>query len=95
SVEAVKWYRKAAEQGNASAQFNLGLKYAKGEGVPKDEIEGLAWFILAAVSGEKKAVGNRNSMEHRLGREVTLLAQQRSKEILKIIEGNKVKKQDE
>ena len=30
--EAVKWYRKAAEQGNASAQFNLADMYANGKG---------------------------------------------------------------
>ena len=33
-AEAVKWYRLAAAQGNAMAQANLGLRYAKGEGVP-------------------------------------------------------------
>src|ERR1035438_8547727 len=32
-VEAVKWYRKAAEQGNADAQNNLGACYYAGEGV--------------------------------------------------------------
>ncbi len=39
-AEAVKWYRKAAEQNKAKAQFNLGLCYAKGEGVAKDYVEG-------------------------------------------------------
>ena len=34
--EAVKWYKLAAEQRNASAQYNLGLMYAEGEGVPQD-----------------------------------------------------------
>jgi uncharacterized protein len=29
-AEAVKWYRLAAEQGNAQAQYNLGLMYANG-----------------------------------------------------------------
>ena len=32
-AEAVRWYRLAAEQGHASAQFNLGVMYARGEGV--------------------------------------------------------------
>ncbi|MDL1959246.1 MAG: hypothetical protein LWX01_06035 [Deltaproteobacteria bacterium] len=32
-AEAVKWFRKAAEQGYADAQFFLGLMYAQGEGV--------------------------------------------------------------
>jgi TPR repeat protein len=31
--EAVSWYRKAAEQGYAEAQFNLGIMYATGEGI--------------------------------------------------------------
>ena len=31
-VEAVKWYRKAAEQNYAEAQFNLGLCYENGQG---------------------------------------------------------------
>ena len=31
-TKAIKWYRSAAEQGNGSAQFNLGLMYSKGEG---------------------------------------------------------------
>jgi TPR repeat protein len=31
TTEAVKWYRKAAEQGDDTAQFNLGNQYARGE----------------------------------------------------------------
>ena len=34
--EAVKWYRRAAEQGDASAQLNLGFMYSNGEGVAQD-----------------------------------------------------------
>ncbi|HMY01514.1 MAG TPA: hypothetical protein PKC44_17210, partial [Agitococcus sp.] len=33
---ALKEFKKAAQQGDAYAQFNLGLMYAKGEGVPQD-----------------------------------------------------------
>ena len=29
--EAVKWYRLAAEQGDANAQYNLGVMYDNGE----------------------------------------------------------------
>ena len=36
-----------AEQGNATAQFNLGLMYANGEGVPKDDAEAVRWYRLA------------------------------------------------
>lgn len=34
--EAVKWYRLAAEQGNADAQLSLGFMYDEGLGVPWD-----------------------------------------------------------
>ena len=35
--EAVVWYRKAEDQGNAVAQTNLGLMYQLGRGVPQDD----------------------------------------------------------
>ena len=34
----MKWYRLAADQGYAAAQFNLGVMYAKGQGVPQDYV---------------------------------------------------------
>ena len=37
--EAVKWFRLAAEQGDADAQYNLGYMYALGEGVAKNDQE--------------------------------------------------------
>jgi hypothetical protein len=39
-AEAVKWFRKAAEQGFAQAQYNLGVCYANGEGIAQDKAEG-------------------------------------------------------
>ena len=50
-AEAVKWYRKAAEQGNAYGQNNLGKMYANGLGVAKDEAEAVKWFRKAAEQG--------------------------------------------
>ena len=47
-VEAVKWYRKAAEQNLARAQKNLGICYDKGEGVTKDQVEAVKWYRKAA-----------------------------------------------
>ena len=44
----MKWYRKAAEQDYAPAQFNLGLAYAHGNGVTKDEAKAVSWFRKAA-----------------------------------------------
>ena len=48
-TEAVKWFRSAAEQGDAEAQNNLGVMYASGKGVPQDYVQALMWFSLAAL----------------------------------------------
>jgi hypothetical protein len=43
---AASWYRKAAEQGNADAQFNLGSMYYKSLGVPQDHVIAYMWLKL-------------------------------------------------
>jgi TPR repeat protein len=55
SREAVRWYRLAATQGDAGAQFNLGLMYHKGQGVIQDYKEAVRWYRLAATQGNTKA----------------------------------------
>ncbi len=50
-AESIAMLQKAAGLGDAKAQFNLGLKYYKGEGVPKDSAIALEWFQKAAVLG--------------------------------------------
>ena len=50
-TEAVKWYRKAAEQGLADAQFSLGDCYPEGEGVTQNMTEAVKWFRKAAEQG--------------------------------------------
>jgi S1-C subfamily serine protease len=89
SAEAVKWFRKAAELGYADAQYNLAVMYADGDGVPKDTIETLAWLNISAAAGNAQAMQGRREFEDYLGRDATLVAQQRSKEILKEIEAAK------
>jgi TPR repeat protein len=51
AAEAAKWYRKAADQGHAEAQYQLGDCYAEGTGVAKDEVEAIKWFRKAADQG--------------------------------------------
>ena len=51
-VEAVKWYRKAADQGDANAQTSLGYAYHEGKGVPKDYFESVKWYRKAADQGD-------------------------------------------
>jgi TPR repeat protein len=47
-TEAAFWYRRAAGQGNGAAAFALGEMYARGWGAPRDEVEAMRWFQMAA-----------------------------------------------
>ena len=60
--EAMRWFRLAAEQGHAEAQFNLGARYATGRGVPEDDREAVRWYRLAAEQGNFRAQFNLGSM---------------------------------
>ena len=64
--EAIRWYQLAVEQGDADAQYNLGLIYGQGEGVPKDYVLAHMWLNLAAGKGMKEAVKVRDSLEKRM-----------------------------
>ena len=55
AAEAVTWYRKAAEQGDAEAQYSLGVMYDTGEGVPQDDATAVRWYCLAAEQGIARA----------------------------------------
>jgi tetratricopeptide (TPR) repeat protein len=46
--DAIKWFRKAAEKGTSWGQFNLGIRYFRGDGVPQDYAEAIKWFQKAA-----------------------------------------------
>ncbi|OZB55447.1 MAG: hypothetical protein B7X43_00960 [Thiomonas sp. 15-63-373] len=48
---SVHWYRVAAEQGFAPAQFNLGTCYVNGLGVHQDDATAAGWFRKAAEQG--------------------------------------------
>src|SRR5262249_29849503 len=56
--EAAKWFRLAADQGNAVARFTLGVMYGEGRGVPQDYAEAARWARLAAGQGDARAQRN-------------------------------------
>ena len=58
----IKKLRKAAEQGLAEAQFNLGCAYDNGEGVPQDYAQSAAWYRRAADQGLANAQFNLELM---------------------------------
>ncbi|MFQ5757517.1 MAG: tetratricopeptide repeat protein [Acidiferrobacterales bacterium] len=55
ATKAIWCYQLAANAGHARAQYNLGLMYLKGEGLPRDALYGLEWPGKAAKNGDKKA----------------------------------------
>ncbi len=57
---AVDWFRKAAEQGYASAQYNLGRAYWLGKGVPKDYAQAYMWVNMSAAQDEQPAIELRD-----------------------------------
>ncbi len=67
AAEAAKWFRLAADQGEALAQVNLGIMYANGEGVPRDDVAAYAWLNIAAASGNEESARLREV----LGRKMT------------------------
>ncbi len=52
---ALKEWRVLAEQGNPPDQYNLGLMYANGRGVPRDYVQAHLWANLAAAQGHELA----------------------------------------
>jgi len=56
----VKWFRKAAEQGIAEAQYNLGFMHDNGQGVAQDYKSAHMWYNTAAANGGSGAAKNRD-----------------------------------
>lgn len=54
--EALAYYRRSAEQGNADGQFGLGTMYAEGSVVQQDLGEALRLIASAAQRGQKQAI---------------------------------------
>lgn len=53
--QAIKWLQRAAEEGNAQAQFKLGLQYAYGRNVAPNDNEAIAWWKRAATNKSASA----------------------------------------
>ena len=53
--QTIKWLRQSAEEGNARAQFKLGLTYAHGGDVGKDEAEAISWWQRSAINKNSQA----------------------------------------
>ena len=60
--DAAALLRAAAEQGDASAQYNLGLMYLEGQGVKQDNAEAYAWIRTAAAQGRSGTLEIRQAL---------------------------------
>ena len=67
---ALREWKPLAEQGNASAQKNMGVLYNNGKGVPQDYKTAVKWYRLAAEQGDAPAQSNLGVMYDK-GRGVT------------------------
>ena len=53
--EKLAWWKQKAEEGDAKAQYFLGVMYALGDGVPKDAAKAVEWQQKAAAQGNADA----------------------------------------
>jgi len=65
------------------AQYTLGVLYAKGLGVPEDNVTAYAWVNIAAANGDAKAKKNRDSIAKEWTPDQIAKAETLSKEMLK------------
>jgi uncharacterized protein len=61
-AEVLRLLRPLANQGNATAQAQLGVMYANGQGVPHNDAQALVWFRKAAEQGNAIAQASLGAM---------------------------------
>jgi TPR repeat protein len=57
-TEAVNWYRRGAEAGNADAMASLGVMLANGRGVSQNVAEAVNWYRRSAEAGNASAMNS-------------------------------------
>ena len=77
---ATRIIRPLAESGDATAQYNLGVFYDNGLGVPQDKIKAYMWLSLAATQGREGAAAIRDLMARRMTNAQIVEAQKRARE---------------
>jgi len=90
-LQAVTWYRLAADQGYAPAEYELGSQYATGKGVTQNYVEAYVWFSLAAASGDEKAQEERDIYAQKLSHEEIMEAQRRAAQLFETTQQDKMK----
>ena len=62
-LDIIRHYHAKAEQGNADAQYKLGLMYSEGIGMKRNYVRAHVWLSLAAAKGHQFARLHRESLD--------------------------------
>ena len=81
-IKAVKWFKRAAEQGDNIGMINLGRMYDKGQEVKKSNVHAHMWFNLAASSGHSEAGGLRDDISKKMTPAEIVSAQKLARECI-------------
>ncbi len=57
---AASWFEKAADRGVVDSQFNLGVLFESGQGVPQNLVDAYVWYSIAASQGDQFARERRD-----------------------------------
>jgi len=63
---ALTEFRPVAQQGDADAQFILGVMYSKGQGVPQDDVQAHMWLSLAAAQSKESYRKSRDILAEQM-----------------------------
>ena len=77
---ALEEWRPLAEQGDADAQFGLGVLYRDGTGVIQSYIDAHMWFNIAASAGNESAKGSRDRVATEMSQDDLVRAQRLARE---------------
>ena len=76
-VQAVRWFRQAAERGLTDSQYNLGRIYEQGaDGVAANAGEAYKWYLIAGRAGDEQAQADADRMAGELSAGVRRTARQ-------------------
>jgi TPR repeat protein len=67
----INFQRQNAVSGNPSAQYDLGMRYLKGDGVEQDDKQAMEWLKLAAGSGNSRAEKHLEALQKKLAKKAT------------------------
>lgn len=80
-LASLEQMRQAAQKGSADAQIEMGILYEFGYNMPKNDVNALAWYQLAAEQGNPLAVKRRDTLKARMKPDEIEAAQKLSQEL--------------